>query len=667
MSSAEQLLLAALRSDAIQAQLAALLPTPDLCSLRASSSACCNLVTRRLFKRLHVSWAADTFSRPARLEALARVGQHVQHLTLRLAHSPATFLPPLVHPLTGREMAFLYAPHTGAYSSSSSSSSASSSPPRPRYASPELGDVLTQQYPPLFHAATNVAGFVAALRCLPGLRHLTVRCPGQDPSERYRRGVVDYALISLRIAVERAPLDRLTKLTLSGLHPAAFHYLRPVAGFGCLPSAARRWRQITRLSISVDAWDFHGASPGLDHLKIIDDYIRFFAPSLEKLSFAWLGQRGPCPVALSADPLFAPPRASKKLFHEVTSPMSPLPTPPPRAPMHFARLRHMHVRNAAMNAPQMRALIEAHRATVRGFDFENVVLADDGSWDEALSPVGEDRAWSRSSMAAASDCSVVTCDSGEELPSPSAAAAAASKELLDLDLGGLSFSDEDKDEVLEGLAEDVAAAREASLSFSTKLTKKRVRRRRRKHHSDDATDESHHHHHHHHHKHHDERESSSHSHRRKQPSIESDMLHRPETPVPTSTISAPLLSSNPRPVLLQPTVYDPASPHHQSSPSDGLSPVQRNLEQEEAHRLLAEDPAARASALHRAKEAVLAKLSREFCARRARVGAAEAVSACRLMGGGLRDFGGCGREVVVEDRATLERGSAFVPLMFSRA
>lgn len=70
---------------------------------------------------------------------------------------------------------------------------------------------------------------------------------------------------------------------------------------------------------------------------------------------------------------------------------------------------------------------------------------------------------------------------------------------------------------------------------------------------------------------------------------------------------------DPQPVLLQPTVYDPHSP---TSPDDRITAVQRNLEKEEAHRLLAEDEGIRAGALRRAKEAVLAKLSWEYTGRK---------------------------------------------------
>ncbi|KAL6866156.1 hypothetical protein ACO1O0_002261 [Amphichorda felina] len=654
-SSTEQLFTTLLRSDRFNDHLFPYLSTSDICAIRSTSSACCNLVTKRLFTRVHVSFSANTFTKQSRVAALSRIGHHIEHLTFYLPHTEATFLPPLIHPLTGNEISFLYSPHT----------SMGSVLTRPKYANTELGEILTQQYPPLFHAATNVPSFINAFKSLTSMRHLTIRCPGQDPKERYRRDIVDYALISLRIALERGPLEKLHKLSLSSLHPSAFNYLRHVQGFGCVPSASRRWRQIRKLHISVEAWDFYGPSPGLDHLKVLDDYIRNFAPSLEKLSFTWLGRKGPCPVALSADPLFAPPKNSKKLFHEVTSPMSPLPTLPMRKPMHFPKLRYLQIRNATMNAPQLKELIKSHRDTVREYDFESVVLVNNGNWDEALSPLERDEAWSRSSLAASSEYSLVTNDSDEDLPSPSAAVEAASRELLDVDLGGCGFSDEER-EVIEGLSEEVAAAREASTSFTTNLKRRRVRRRRRKHRSEDDGDG--------HLRQVPEEPSplSAHSRRPSRPHLKpsnssfKSEIPRPQTPIPEATISAPILASDPHPVLLQPTVYDPSA-RHQPSPDKGISAVQRNIEQEEAHRRLAEDAAARISALRKAKQAVLAKLSREFCGAKRGSGlgrTADAVAACRLMSG--REFGGCGIEVV-EDRRGLESQSTLVPLMFSRA
>ncbi|KAI6752734.1 hypothetical protein HG530_013486 [Fusarium avenaceum] len=658
-SSTEQLFLAVLRSEHIKDALLPHLSTTDLCNIRQSSSACCNLLTKRLFTRIHVSFSASTFTKSARVAALARIGHHVEHLTFYFPHSDATFLPPLVHPVSGNEICFLYTPHTSMGSVLS----------RPKYANAELGDILTQQYPPLFHAATNVPSFINAMRNFTNMRHLTIRCPGQDPRERYRRDTVDYALISLRISLERAPLEKLHKLSLSQLHPTAFNYLRHVNGFGTVPSAGRRWRQINRLSISVDAWDFYGTAPGRDHLKIMDEYIRNLAPNLDKFAFTWLGRKGPCPVALAADPLFAPPRASRKLFHEVTSPMSPLPETPGKGVIYFPKLRYLQVRNAVMNAPQLSHLINSHRPTVKEFDFESVVLSDNGNWDDVLAPIDTDDSWSRSnSMAAPSEYSLVTSPSSEHLPSPSAAVTAASRELLDMDLGGFPF-DDIENEVIDSFPteeitindETLAPMYESNAGFSTKLRKKRSRRRRRKHRSsdDDAPEtpspspKS-------------SLRSLSRRHKPSRPRLQTSMEEeslRPRTPIPN--ISAPRLISDPQPVLLQPTTYDPTRRKSTSrDPNEGISPVQRNIEQEEAHRLLAEDAAARVSALQKAKAAVLSKLSREFCnSKKPRVGDA---NACRFLAG--RDLGTAfGPGMVMEDRRALESRSVLVPLMFSRA
>jgi hypothetical protein len=377
MASASPIFLRLWRDEGIRSTLIANLDISTICALRLTSSECCELTTPTLFKRTRLTFAPSSLTRPSRLEALARIGHHIEHLTFSMPHSPSTFLPPLLNPMTGREVNFLYTPHT----------STASVVQRPKYGSPELCDVLTQQYPPIFHAATNVPAFINAMSQLSNLRHLTISCPGQDPAQRYRRDAVDYALISLRIAIERAPLIRLEKLSLSHIHAAGFVYLRHMPGFGCTPSAGRRWKQIKKLNITMDSWDFQGLQPGLDHLKILDDYIRSFSSNLEKVSFGWNGRKGPCPFTLFTDPLFAPPRKTAKLFAEVTSPMSPLPAPPARPAMKFPNLRYMQVRNATMSSEQVADFVFEHRHTVREFDFENVFLINGGIWEDALAPL----------------------------------------------------------------------------------------------------------------------------------------------------------------------------------------------------------------------------------------------------------------------------------------
>lgn len=403
----ESVLLRLWRNDRIRSTIASQLDTASLCALRLTQSECSELISAHIFKKTRINYSPSSFTRQSRLEALSRIGGYIEHLNFSMPHTPSTFLPPLLHPFTGREVNFLYSPLT------------SSAPivQRPKYGTPELGDMLTEQYPPIFHAATNVPSFISAMSCMPNLRHLSIECPGQDPAQRYRRDAVDYALISLRIAVERTSLPHLHKLTLNHVHPSSLLYFRHMSGFGCTPAATKRWRQLRKLSIFMDSWDFHGSQPGLDHLKILDDYIRAFSDNLEKVSFGWNGGKGPCPYALFDDPLFDPPRETAKLFAEVTSPMSPLPSHPRRPMMNFPKLRMLQVRNAVMSVRQVANLVEHHKETVREFDFENVILRNEGSWDEALASLvrtGNDE-WS-SQPGGSETASTKSKSSFEQLP-----------------------------------------------------------------------------------------------------------------------------------------------------------------------------------------------------------------------------------------------------------
>ncbi|KAI0528238.1 hypothetical protein F5B22DRAFT_632655 [Xylaria bambusicola] len=582
------------------------LSNDDIGNIRLASSACCNLVTKRLFLRTHLTFSATSFTRLAKVQALSRIGHHIEHLTFYFPHSNATFLPPLIHPESGREISFLYTPHT----------SMGSVLERPKFANEGLGEILTSQYPPLFHAASNVPSFINAMKHLVNIRHLTIKTPGQDPKERYRRDIVDYALISLRVALERAPMKKLNKLSLS-VHPSAFLYLRPTQGFGCLPSAGRRWKQIRKMHINVDSWDFYGPSPGLDNLKIIQDFLYNHSTNLEKLSFTWHGRKGPCPIALAADPLFAPPRNSLKLFREVTSPMSPLPPAPPRKPVVFRKLRYLAVRNATMNAAQVADIVTSHQHCVREFDFENSVLVGDGSWDEALAPLMNSNShsgyWTRHSMATVTEITCFRSSRPQDVyePEPSAAVAAAARQLYNIDLEGAEdeldyYYEEHPEEFEVELASDVEAARQASLSATNKIKKRTVTKRRRK--RKPGHERSH------------ELTPLSHSRSGSEPDLShspsddadsGDDYMRPRTPAtPEMKISSPILDTSPNmPTLLQPKVYDPTA-----ELCSEITAVQRDLEADEKHRLFAEDAEMQTSALRRAKELVLTRLGKEFSA-----------------------------------------------------
>ena len=538
-------------NDKIRACILSQLDEEALCTLRLTSSECCRLTTPILFTRTRLTFTPSALTRPSRVQALCRIGHHIQHLTFSMPHTESTFLPPLLNPVTGREVTFLYTPHTSLASESQ----------RPKYGTQELGNLLTQQYPPIFHAATNVPAFIRALSCMPNLRHLTVTCPGQDPTQRYRRDSVDYALISLRIAVERASLPKLVKLSLSSVHPSALLYFRSQPGFGASPASSKRWRQIRKLKLTVEAWDFNGPRPGLDHLKIIDDYIRSFSSNLEKVSFTWNGLSGPCPFTLSTSPLFAPPRETAKLFGEVTSPMSPLPAAPPRSDMHFPKLRYMQVRNCLMRAQQIADLVYAHRHSVREYDFEKVSLLNGGTWEEALEPLSRmtgSEAWQSSQIGSGSESEGYSGCADHVLPD----SAIDVSDPTELSPASCNYGNE---------------IRRNSIVI-TKLKKRRLRRRRKA------------------------KEGAS-----LDPPPSSPCLGISSPIMSSSTIFAePVPPLSPPLPILQPTTF---------SPSANIQGVQRNALLDSTHQLLADDIDRRVSTLRKAREAVLTRLGNQFSKR----------------------------------------------------
>lgn len=344
----------------------------DLASFRLTCHDFSVRAAPHLFEDIDITFRTSVFTKPARIAALNRIGEHVRKLTFIMPHSSETFLPPLIDEVTGEEKTFIYKPVVSPNAQHSS----------PTYGSWEMTDLLVKQYSPLFHAAANVPSFIRAFAAVPNLKHLKISCPGQEPSQRYRRDIVDYALISLRIAVERNNLVLLNRLSLC-VHPGAILYLNPIIGLGALPNSVKRWKQIRTLSIRMD----HVPSTQPDHLKLLHAYLEIFTHSLHALRFRWVGPQGPCPISLDPNLLPSPPITPPALACPRTCHLTP-------RPVRFVHLQNMEAENVITDASQIAAFITAHRRSLREFRFERTRLST-GSWDEALAPLtrisGNDR------------------------------------------------------------------------------------------------------------------------------------------------------------------------------------------------------------------------------------------------------------------------------------
>jgi hypothetical protein len=367
----------------------------DLANLRLVCHDFSSKAAPRLFENMTVTFKTATFTKPARIEALSRIGRHVKTFTFHMPHTQDTFLPPIIDPQSGAEKPFVYEPQVSIPQNGPACNK------MPKYGSWEMQDLLIKQYPPLFHAATNVPAFCSAFSELINLTHLKVSCPGSSGAPRHRRSVVDYALISLRIAIERAPLYSFSALSLHPMHPGGLLYLHPMHGFGSTPSSAKRWGQIRRLSMCMESIPFNSPSSrqrkqSLEHLRILHAYLATLSRGLTRLFFRWKGERGPSPLSLDREPCMLPLPTQTQMQEEMTHPSMRNKSSGPN-PLKFSRLRTMELENAVMDSTQISDFILRHKRTLREFTFEDVKLRE-GNWDAALEPLtvisGSDR-WKR--------------------------------------------------------------------------------------------------------------------------------------------------------------------------------------------------------------------------------------------------------------------------------
>ncbi|KAK4555922.1 hypothetical protein LTR86_007142 [Recurvomyces mirabilis] len=342
-----------------------LLPKNDIASLRLACHDFSVRAAPALFSDLSITFKTSTFTRPARIAALDRLGFYVKTLRINLPHTTETFLPPLIEPDTGEELSFTYTPQIHRTDGR-----------HPKYGDLGTTEILTRQYPALFHAATNVPAFIRAFSTFFNLQHLQLSCPGYDPATRYRRSIIDFALISIRIAVERNCLNTLDTLTLSPMHPGSLQYLSPSIGHGATPRSAKVWSRICNLDIMLHSIPSpHGDVPA-DHTKMLNNYLRNFQPNLTILSSRWLGCKGPLPTA---QPLSQSSSGHFKLNHPSAKPKA-MPA------LRFPSIKSVEMAGVTTTAAEVQSFAAMHKHTIEELKLDDLKFTE-GSWDEALSPL----------------------------------------------------------------------------------------------------------------------------------------------------------------------------------------------------------------------------------------------------------------------------------------
>ena len=295
------------------------------------------------------------------MAALDRIGHHVRRLSLDLPQTAESTLPPLIDPITGAEMTFKYTPRLER-----------STTQNPKYGDLATTEALTRQYPALFHASTNVSAFTRALSALPDLGHLAIDCPGYGSRPKGARNTVDFALMSLRFAVERINCRALQNLSVSSLEPSGLQYLVPHAGHGTTPASTRIWSQIRHLTLRLMTQGDHRDQ------AILHRYLRVFNEGIRTLSVRWEGQRGPFPFSGWPHSEVSRARQDRMKLKDQTDVHSL---------MRFARLKQLRVCNAHASTAEINALIRSNRGSLHEVELQDVELTQ-GEWRDVFATSG---------------------------------------------------------------------------------------------------------------------------------------------------------------------------------------------------------------------------------------------------------------------------------------
>jgi hypothetical protein len=212
----------------------------DTSALRLVCHGISERVTNKSFSSIAITFRARTFNKQARLAALRRIGHHIKEVTFHLPRTMDTRLPPLIESYSGEQKGFVWKP------GSAQSRDVGRSTKQPRYGDTEIAELLIRQYPPLFHAATNVQSFISTMSCLTNLQHLRVSCIGEsEPMPRRAQGtdIMEVALTSLFYAVEQATFKHLNTVTLSNIWHTDVAALSSLAR-SANPSSVKRWSNV---------------------------------------------------------------------------------------------------------------------------------------------------------------------------------------------------------------------------------------------------------------------------------------------------------------------------------------------------------------------------------------------------------------------------------------
>jgi len=251
---------------------------------------------------------------------------------------------------------------------------------RSTFGSKSVDTLALHNYGIMLMAAMDAPQFSRALACMENLTRLIVSCPGTPMGEPGRRCAVDYALWSLRIAVERARLHTLRVVILDPVHLTGLQYLLPgTLAVGNVINSRQIWSQVKTLNMTISAWkELANGSPTLykTNLKFLHQFLEYFN-NIEELAFCWTREaRSVCPLTLDLLPYRNPRLATKPARDSSVV----------NRRLTFPRLSKLKLENIGVDACDLRSFLSRHLTHFREWSLDDVNFVS-GTLGEALKPL----------------------------------------------------------------------------------------------------------------------------------------------------------------------------------------------------------------------------------------------------------------------------------------
>ena len=276
-------------------------------------------------------------------------------------------MPPMLDPETKELISFVYEPNGDRKNTSI-------------FGNKMMDRLALNNYGIILMSALDSRQFTKCLSTMRNLRSIIISCPGIPLGEPGRRCIVDFALLSLRTAIEESRPPSLRAIRFDPVHLSGLQHFMPgeFPPMGATADNPRVWNQIKKLILNISAWAPLARGQGTQleywtHMKLLHQFLENFA-TVKSLGFKWTREsRGICPFTLDTIPYMLPNEPGEPSVMVVR-------------PLTFSKLHNLRLENVAVDSSALKSFLSRHTTAFRQWNLEDVYFAS-GTLEDALKPL----------------------------------------------------------------------------------------------------------------------------------------------------------------------------------------------------------------------------------------------------------------------------------------